>query len=203
MPSKNQDPHKKVALVCIVLSTSLVLTLLFLLNHTAIIDWFKGLGYHPTPAMSQVKSSLDLTTDGERIWNATRALLASREDFNESCESHDEAVSVLGCYTNDRVYVYNVEDESLPGIRESTSAHEFLHAVWSRLTGLEKSELVPLLESTYKNHPEMKETVESYPEEERIGELYVRLATQVKDLPEALEVHYAKYFKDQDRVVEY
>ena len=185
----------------IIIPILIILIILFLMNKTAVLDWFSAIGYNPTPAMSEIKSSLDLTSDGERIWNATRPILASRDDFNNSCESHDEAVSVLGCYTEGRVYVYNVESTELPGIRESTSAHEFLHAVWNRLTGVEKSELIPLLESAYKSHPELKETIESYPAEEHLDELYVRLATQVKDLPEKLETHYAKYLKNQDSVV--
>ena len=198
----NSSGTKKSHLAIILTSVLLVALLIFLLiNHTAVIDTFKGIGYNPTPDALAIKTSLNLTADGERIWNAAHPILASRDDFNESCESHDEAISVLGCYTGDRIYVYNVTDTKLAGIRESTSAHEFLHAVWTRLTGLEKSELVPLLESTYQKHPEMQETIESYPEEERIGELYVRLATQVKDLPETLEAHYAKYFTDQDAVV--
>lgn len=179
------------------------LLIFFLLNKTAVIDTFKGIGYNPTPAMLEVKNSLKLTTDGDRIFRATHAILASRDDFNSSCESHDEAVSVLGCYTGDRIYIYNVEDSSLNGIRESTSAHELLHAVWTRLSGLERSELVPLLEETYEKHPEMQETIESYDEVERIGELYVRLATQVKDLPAELELHYAKYFEDQNLIADF
>lgn len=197
----NSSGTKKSHLAIILTSVLLVALLIFLLiNHTAVIDTFKGIGYNPTPDALAIKTSLNLTADGERIWNAAHPILASRDDFNESCESHDEAISVLGCYTGDRIYVYNVTDDELAGIRESTSAHEFLHAVWARLTGLEKSELVPLLESVYQSHSELKETIESYPEEERIGELYVRLATQIADLPEALETHYAKYFKDQDAV---
>lgn len=179
----------------------LVLIIIFLIFRTPIIDAFKGIGYNPTPDMLAVRESLHLTTDGARIFNATRPLLASRDDFNMSCESHDEAVSVLGCYTNDRVYIYNVDDPSLPGIRESTAAHEFLHAVWARLTGVEKADLVPALESVYSEHSdELKETIESYPAEEQIGEIYVRSATQIADLPELLEVHYAKYFTDQDSI---
>ena len=146
--ARSKNATKNTAKWLIIPVISIAILVFFLINKTAIIDWFKGLGYNPTPAMLEVKNSLSLTTDGTRIWNATRPLLASRDDFNSSCESHDEAVSVLGCYTGDRVYVYNVEDASLAGIRESTSAHELLHAVWTRLTGLEKSELVPLLEST-------------------------------------------------------
>jgi len=199
--TKNATKSRKLWLIAPVILV--ILLVFFLLNKTAVIDWFKGIGYNPTPAMLEVKNSLTLTTEGDRIFRATHALLASREDFNSSCESHDEAVSVLGCYTGDRVYVYNVEDDRLQGIRESTAAHEFLHAVWARLTGLEKSQLVPLLESTYASHPEMQDTINSYPEEERIGELYVRLATQVKDLPAELESHYARYFTDQDRVASF
>ena len=201
-PSKPAKKSKRVLIIVIPALLGFLL-LFFLLNRTAVIDTFKAIGYNPTPDMLEVKNSLELTGDGERIWSATHPILASRDDFNVSCESHDEAVSVLGCYTNDRIFVYNVEDDSLPGIRESTSAHELLHAVWKRLTGLEKSELVPELESAYANHPEMKETIETYPLEERIGELYVRFATQVKDLPEKLETHYAKFFKDQDKLVSY
>ena len=196
----NKTTKKRSAFLFIAPVILVIILVLFLTNKTAVIDWFKGIGYNPTPAMLEVKNSLNLTPEGDRIFRATRALLASRDDFNNSCESHDEAVSVLGCYTGDRIYVYNVEDETLKGIRESTSAHELLHAVWVRLTGIEKSKLVPFLESAYKNHPEMQETINSYPEEEQIGELYVRLATQVKDLPAELEAHYAKYFADQDAV---
>ena len=183
---------------------AVILVIIFLIYHTPIIDSFKGIGYNPTPDMSAVRNSLHLTSEGERIFNATRPLLASRDDFNMSCESYDESVSVLGCYTNDRVYIYNVDDSSLPGIRESTAAHEFLHAVWTRLTGLEKSKLVPILEDVYSKHSEdLKETVESYPEEEQIGELYVRAATQIAELPDELETHYARFFSNQDTIAEF
>ena len=193
--------HLFLAIASIILVIALVF---FFINHTAVIDTFKAIGYNPTPDMLSVRQSLQLTDDGTRIFNATRPILASSDDFNTSCESHDEAISVLGCYTNDRIYIYNVDDDSLPGIRESTVAHEFLHAVWSRLTGLEKSELVPILEQVYSQQSStLHETIESYPEDEQIGELYVRIATQIADLPDKLETHYAKYFSDQDKVASF
>ena len=195
-------PTKKFAPIFISIIV-LALGVFFLLNRVAVIDWFKGIGYNPTPDVLTLKNSLSLTVDGERIFNATRPLLASRDDFNNSCESHDEAVTVLGCYTGDRVYIYNVDDETLNGIRESTASHELLHAIWSRLSGYEKTQIIPLLEETYKSHTELKETIDSYAKEEQLDELYVRLGTQVKDLPEALETHYAKFFTDQDKIVAY
>ncbi|MBR5389463.1 hypothetical protein IK146_02805 [Candidatus Saccharibacteria bacterium] len=202
--ARSKIAPKKHYLLAIASVIFIVAAVFFLINHTAIVDTFKGIGYNPTPDMLTVKQSLQLTDEGTRIFNATRPLLASSDDFNSSCESHDEAVSVLGCYTGDRIYIYNVDDASLPGIRESTAAHELLHAIWNRLTGLEKSELVPVLEQVYSQQSgNLHETIESYPEDERIGELYVRIATQITSLPDALETHYAKYFSDQDKVASF
>ncbi|MBR2587229.1 hypothetical protein IKE71_02525 [Candidatus Saccharibacteria bacterium] len=195
---------QKTSLPLIFAISALVIFLVFLLiNKTAVVDTFKGFGYNPTPEMATVKQSLELTADGERIFNATRPLLASSEDFNYSCESHDEEVSVLGCYTGDRIYVYNVSDTKLSGIRESTSAHELLHAVWNRLPGVEKSALIPLLESFYSKNPDLKETIDAYAESERLDELYVRVGTQIADLSTELESHYSRYFKDQDKIVSF
>ena len=201
--ARSKSPQKSHAGAIITSVIFVILAVFFLLNRVVVIDWFKGIGYNPTPDVLAIKTSLGLTADGERIFNATRPLLASRDDFNNSCESHDESVSVLGCYTGDRVYVYNVDDESLAGIRESTTSHELLHAVWSRLAGLEKTQLIPLLESTYADHPELKDTIESYDKSEQLDELYVRLGTQVADLPEELETHYARFFADQDTIVNF
>lgn len=184
--------------------TSVILLVLFiftLLNRVAVIDTFKGIGYNPTPDMLTIKTSLALTSDGARIWNATHPILASRDDFNNSCESHDEDISVLGCYTGDHIYIYNVDEPDLAGIRESTSAHELLHAIWSRLSGYEKTQLIPVLEETYAAHPELKDTIDSYAKDEQLDELYVRIGTQIADLPAALESHYTRYFSNQDAIV--
>lgn len=180
----------------------LILLALLFLNRVAISDYVKGLSYTPSSEMSSIRDSLSLTSSGARIFNATFPALESRDDFNKSCESHNSEVSVLGCFTNDKIHVYNVDSSDLPGIRESTTAHELLHAVWSRLSGLEKNNLIPLLESAYSEHLDvLKETIESYGESERLDELYVRLATQIPDLPDALESHYDNYFKDRSAVV--
>ncbi len=197
---KNRKP---LILLC-VFALIAVLAVIFFLNHDFFIDSFNAMTYNPSPAMSEIRSNLNLTNDGLRIFNASHPVLSSRDEFNEACQSHDEAVSVLGCYdTNKHVFVYNVEDETLAGIRESTSAHEFLHAVWDRLSTVEKENLEPILIETYDNHLELKETIESYDEKERLDEIYVRLATQVAELPSSLESHYAKYFRNQDTIVEY
>lgn len=203
MTNDQPKSHKPLILTC-VFAVIAICAVVFFLNRNYFIDAFNAMTYSPTPAMSEIRTKLSLTDDGTRIFNASHPVLSSREEFNDACQSHDEAVSVLGCYSSDRkVYVYNVEEETLAGIRESTSAHELLHAIWDRLPGSEKAELEPIVRKAYEEHPELKESVESYAEDEQLGEMYVRLATQIADLPEALESHYAKYFKDQDSLVEY
>ena len=199
--ARSQSAQKSRLWLAIASVILLILFIFTLLNRVAVIDTFKGIGYNPTPDMLTIKTSLALTPDGTRIWNATRPHHASRDHFNDSCESHDGAVSVLGCYTGDRIYVYNVDEPDLAGIRESTSAHELLHAIWSRLSGYEKTQLIPTLESVYSAHPEPQDTIESYSADEQLDELYVRIGTQIADLPESLEAHYARYFSDQDAIV--
>ena len=204
MPNEIPEKHKnrKPLILTILFAIIAIGAVVFFLNRDFFIDSFMALNYNPTPAMSEIRDKLELTGDGSRIFNASHPVLSSRDDFNESCQSHDEAVSVLGCYDKDHhIFVYNIEEETLSGIRESTTAHELLHAVWGRLTGSEKASLTPILESTYASHPELTETVEAYPENERLDEIYVRLATQVAELPDELETHYAKYFRNQDAIV--
>jgi len=180
-----------------------VVALLFLFR-VELSDYFKGLRYTPSAEMSEIRDSLGLTSAGSRIFAATAPTLESREDFNRDCESFDVETAVLGCFTNDHVYVYNIDSAELAGIRESTTAHELLHAVWARLSGAEKNRLVPLLEEVYaENRDSLKDTLAAYSDAERLDELYVRSATQIASLPAELETHFAKYFSSRARIVEF
>lgn len=173
------------------------------LNYRLILDFFAGLGYNPSPEMSTIKNSLDLSGDADRIFNASRPVLNSKSDFNRICDSHKEETAVLGCYTGRQIHIYDVEASELNGVKESTTAHELLHAVWSRLSDTEKNILRPKLEEVYKNSEKLKSELENYEEKDRLDELHSRIGTEVKDLSSELEFHYAKYFKDQDKVVSY
>lgn len=204
MPKQPKSSNKRIALIASLSTAGLVLLIAFLLNKTAIIDTIKGWSYTPSTAMATIRDSLDLTSEGLRIFSAAHPILDDRDDFNRDCDSSDPDIAVYGCYYSDKIFVYNIDSEELSGFRESTTAHELLHAVWSRLSGVEKARLVPLLESAYAEHEaDLKETLEAYDESERVDELYVRLATQVKDLPAELEAHYAKIFSDQDKIVDF
>ena len=61
----------------------------------------------------------------------------------------------------------------------------------------------PLTRVFEENQESLGEEIEVYPFEQKQEELYVRVGTEIKDLPEELEKHYAEYFKDQDKVVDF
>ena len=112
------------------------------LKREWILDWWKGLSYEPSAEMVAIRDSLSLTGEGEFLFKASAPKLSEREEFNTNCrEILDEEMSVLGCYTDGDIYVYNIQSSELKGIREVTTAHELLHAVWKRMADGEKQEL--------------------------------------------------------------
>ena len=190
----------------IIFGTLGFLLLLQLFDFLGGYDYIKAMIYQPTKEVDALISNLDLTDSGKRIFKATHPELESREEFNQKCNSHDAEIYVLGCYTtgNDKIHLYNVEDITLAGIKESTSAHELLHATYHRLR--DKSGLNNELKKYYDSldeHNDIKESLKLYSEADLLDELHSRLGTEVKDLPAALEKHYQTIFKNQDKIVDY
>lgn len=198
MNSKN---YKK----AILLFVPIALIFLLAFNFRAVKDILTSLSYRPTPVSVSVEDSLNLTPLGSRIFRASHPDITSDfTAFSDICYQGQSAtdVSIKGCYVSEHIYVYNVDEPELSGIVESTSAHELLHAVWARLSASDKSHLTPILEDFYDSaSQEFQRTLESYPEEDRLEEIYVRSATQERNLPDELEAHFARYFADQDAVV--
>lgn len=174
------------------------------LNRDWLYDFYRGQMYQPSSEMTQIRTSLQLTERGLFLFNASQPELNESEDFNNHCRENGTETAILGCFTNGRIYVYNITDARLSGIRELTTAHELLHAVFSRMDDVQKNELRPYLEQTYEdNKTILEEDLNIYDESEKFEELYVRVGTEVANLPEELEKHYAEIFKDQDAVVAY
>ncbi|MBQ3436532.1 hypothetical protein IJG26_01070 [Candidatus Saccharibacteria bacterium] len=169
-----------------------------------IYDLWRSIGYTPTTEMEQIRNDLDLTDRGRFLFNASRPELSDQEEFNDTCRSEEDAeMAVLGCYTEKTIYVYDINDEELKGIRELTTAHELLHAVWARMSDDEKDELDSELKQVLKDNPELSDETDNYASDEQREELYVRAGTEVKNLPAKLEKHYAEVFKEQDKIVDY
>ena len=181
-----------------------ILCALLIINFQTVSDHISTAFYRPTAAVSEVETKLNLTGRAQIIFAASNPQLETSDSFNAHCHSDDANTTILGCYSNRKIYVYNIEAAELSGIVESTMAHEFLHAAWERLSEDERTTLRPYLLQVYEENQTLLEKVMSaYDESEYLEELYTRCGTQIADLPEQLESHYAKYFADQDAVVAY
>ncbi|MBR3368282.1 hypothetical protein IKG45_00620 [Candidatus Saccharibacteria bacterium] len=175
-----------------------------IINFQALKDTYFAMTFSPSNEISEIEKSLELTDKGHRIFFASSPVINTADDFNQNCKSAGEDVSTLGCYNGQRIYIYNIDSEELKGIKESTAAHELLHAVWQRLSTADRENLIPTLESVYeKSSEDFKKTLKTYDESAKTEEIYVRSATQIKSLPENLEKHYAEIFEDQDRIVDF
>lgn len=167
-----------------------------------IFDHFKNLDYTPPANIEKIMQRVNFTERGQAIFKASRPALEESEAFNQHCKSHNPDTPVLGCYTNQRVYLYNIKSDELPNIVESTAAHETLHAAWSRLPIWEQLRLSDELKKVYEAHKDvLAAEISNYPDDFVLDELHSRIGTEIADLPPVLEQHYAKYFKDQDAVV--
>ncbi len=183
---------------------AVIIVVAIVLSRTVFKDFTNSLFYKPSPEMSVVRDKLELTSQAGIIFNASYPVLENRDVFSMHCRNDDQDVSILGCYTDDKIYVFEVDEDELDGIVESTSAHEFLHAVWDRMSSSEREQIEPLLNHVYNEHKaELSETIESYTESDRLDELHARIGTQIANLPTELEEHYARFFNDQDNIVKY
>lgn len=174
------------------------------LNREWIYDWYRGVSYQPSSEMIAIRDKLQLTGRGGFLFNAAQPELNEATEFNKNCRQDKDEVAVLGCYAAGNIHVYDIDAAELDGIRELTAAHELLHVVWARMSDDEKVALVePLTRTFEKNQEFLGEEIDTYDISEKQEELYVRAGTEVKDLPETLEKHYAEIFKDQDRIVDF
>ena len=176
------------------------------LNRIVIYDWLMAMSYRAPAEVTAVEDKIALTDRAKLIFAATHPSMESRVDFNENCNSHEKEISVLGCYSNGRIHVYNIQSAELNGILESTAAHELLHAAWERTDGGEKSRLTNYLMDVYNDeryHELLADDLDTYDQKNRVDELHSRIGTEIADLPEELEKHYARYFTNQDLVVDF
>lgn len=201
LPRQNVKQHY---LKWIVLFVLVVIVIAIILNRAWVYDWFRGVVYRPTVEMVSIRDKLNLTGRGEFLFNATQPELNKADDFNANCRQDEGEVAVLGCYTAGNIYVYDIADAKLDGIRELTAAHELLHAVWARMSNAEKEDLKPILQQVYQdNLSVLKDDIETYADDERIEEIFVRAGTEIKKLPDVLEKNYAEIFNNQDVVVDF
>jgi len=178
-------------------------------NRQWISDRAIALQFEPDPELLTYVRDASLTGEGEVYLFASLPEIVPAGEFDRYCSRDEPGIGVLGCYrlAEKRIYLYDVTDERLEAMEPVIAAHEMLHAAWDRFTTTEKERLGVLLEEGFAalpdDHP-LHERIASYEANDpnsRIPELYALMGTEISELPDQLEAHYAEYFVDRQAVV--
>ena len=177
------------------------------LNRQRILDQITVWQYQPTAEVSGLVDRAGMNSEGKFYYLASQPKLDSSSDFNSECDRVENVTSILGCYSNSRIYIYNVTDLQLDGIREVTATHEALHAIYDRMSDDEKKQVDVLIEAEYKKlstDNDFADLMSYYAKAEpgqRDNELHSIIGTEVQTISLELEAYYDKYFTNRQEVV--
>ncbi|HSE61853.1 MAG TPA: hypothetical protein VLA88_06195 [Candidatus Saccharimonadales bacterium] len=180
-------------------------------NIQSIVDWWRLMQYKPAAAIVQLANETTMIGRGRDMFYVSDPQIEARDAFNQHCSDHGagEQGAVLGCYVRQSIYIFNVNDPRLPGVKEVTAAHEMLHAVYDRLDKPTKDRLNALLQAEFdkrKDDADLQEVVALYQKTEPgelLNEMHSILATEYTGLSPELETYYKQYFTDRQKVVSY
>lgn len=175
-------------------------------NHQLVLDRINVWQYKPSSAIETIVSRAQLTDEGTFYFFASQPQLSDQKAFNRECTNKEDHAVILGCYVAQRIFLYNVQDERLDGVREVTAAHEMLHAAFDRLSKEERQRVGVLLEKELASADDaLKERLKVYDslkDNDKINELHSIIATEVTGIDSELEAYYAQYFKDRRVLVD-
>jgi len=176
-----------------------------LFNRQYIVDQLMVWQYQPTREVESIATRAKLSDHGQFYFYASQPQVDEADVFNQQCRKQEEHSAILGCYSARRIYIYNVSNDKLEGIKEVTAAHEMLHAAWDRLSPQEKKHLEPLLEKVYSRvaTTELRDRMAYYERTqpgEKYNELHSIIGTEVSGVGSDLEQYYAQYFTDRQQV---
>lgn len=186
-----------------------VFAVYIVLNRQHLIDQLVAWRYD-MPAVIKIAAERTKLSDlGMFYVKASQTEFDDRAEFNRACGSlQNEKTIVIGCYTGKlrRVYVFNVTDPRLDGVRETSLAHEMLHAAYDRLSESERRYVDGLLVAQEKTitDPRLKTLIAQYRVSEPgevVNELHSIFGTEVRQLSPELETYYRRYFTDRTAVV--
>lgn len=172
-----------------------------------IVDHVIAWQFQPSQEVQSFANRSGMSKHGELLYYASRPMLEDKSSFGTYCKNTESSSSVLGCYVDDRIYLFNVTDSSLEGIRPVTAAHEMLHAAYQRLDSNEKNRVNAMVQSNYerlKDKSDLAAAMDIYKKtepEDLDNELHSLLGTQVRDLSPDLSTYYERYFTDRSKVV--
>ena len=183
-------------------------TIWAVINRQNLIDKFVVANYQPTQEVNDIVSNIQLTNQGEFYFFAAQPEVNNREEFRNNCKNRDKESIILGCYVSPQnIFVFDIDDERLTGVKEVTSAHEMLHVAYDRLSNSEKQRVNTLLEEELAKITDEKlqqrlAVYEKTEPGEKYNELHSIIGTEILSLNPELEKYYSHYFKDRKAVAE-
>ncbi|MEK7620737.1 MAG: hypothetical protein AAB395_00075 [Patescibacteria group bacterium] len=202
-------PRRIITIIAVLLA--LIGLTWFAFNHQLVIDQIVVAQFQPAKEVSQIAKQASFTEKGNFLFLAARPELSDRDAFNVHCEKKSEQTVVLGCYIAPRnLYIYNVTDPRLNGVRQVTAAHEMLHVAYDRLGYSEKRRINDLitkaLPSVQAADPDLADRIKVYDKTEpgeRNNELHSIFGTEAASLPPELEEYYSQYFTDRSVITNF
>jgi hypothetical protein len=177
-------------------------------NRQQIIDEITLWQYQPSEQITTIASRAKMSETGKKMFYISKPQIKSANEFNEDCRRVEKGNAILGCYnqSSGEIYVYDVTNPELDGVKEVTAAHEMLHAAWARLGSAEKKQLTLLLEQAYEKvkTDKLAERMEYYNRAQpgsRANELHSILGTEFANLGDELERYYKRYFTDRSEIL--
>jgi len=207
MSQMNKTKKTSIISTIIFCTVIIVLGVIFLLNRQRIIDQISVWQYNPSTEIVSLAERAGMSDNGKFIFYASQPKLESTNEFNKVCNKIENTNSILGCFYSLHIYIYNVTDPKLEGVREVTASHETLHAIYVRLSNDERTKINKLIEVEYEKLQSDKEFIElmAFYERtepgERDNELHSLIGTEVSSISPELEDYYSKYFSDRQKVV--
>lgn len=189
-------------IVALFLISTLVLTWNYRQN---LHDWWQLRDYTPPQSVVLLADKTTMTQKARNIFYINKPEISSASKFNAECSK--ETSIVLGCYSSHNgIFLYDVEDPRLAGVKEVTAAHEMLHAAYDRLSIDERKRVDAMTSVSFAklDNERIKANVEKYRQQDPKvvpSELHSILATEVKNLPADLESYYKQYFKNRLAIV--
>ena len=179
------------------------------MNRQYAIDQITVWGFTPSANVDSLKQRISFTPKGTFYFYASKPQVSEASIFNKGCPRQEVGNPILGCYTAERIYVYDVTNTQLDGIEEVTAAHETLHAIWERTDSNEQERVGGLLKAEYQkrstNDPSLVERMQYYQRTEPgefVNELHSILGTEDSSLSPELETYYGQYFSQRQKVVD-
>lgn len=211
-PTNNIYPKKRFTLLSSLFFTALAVLVIGVAftKQRAIADYVALRGYQPPAAIAQLATQDTLTSSARRIFYVNRPSVNDREPFLKACpNSSREQTIVLGCYQSDQsgIFLLNVSDPRLDGVKQVTAAHELLHAAYDRLSSSERQAIDKQLLAFYHSQLQderIKTTIDAYRQSEPkdvVNEMHSIFGTEVAQLPPSLEQYYKQYFTDRAAVI--